>query len=84
MRGPEGQLAGSALTMIEAVRNLVKLGVRLEDALRAASEVPARVARRADLGRLVPGAPADVVVLDDRLEIRQVLVDGRERVGGRS
>jgi N-acetylglucosamine-6-phosphate deacetylase len=84
VRGPEGQLAGSALTMIDAVRNLVKLGVPLKDALRAASEVPARVAKREDLGRLAPGAPADVVVLDDRLEIRQVLVDGRERVGGRS
>ena len=40
MRGPEGQLAGSALTMIEGVRNLQSLGVPLEDALRAASEVP--------------------------------------------
>lgn len=84
VRGPEGQLAGSALTMIEAVRNLHSLGVSLEAALTAASAVPARVAGRPDLGRLAPGAPADVVVLDDRLEIRQVLVDGRERVGGRS
>ena len=84
VRGPEGQLAGSALTMIEAVRNLHGLGVRLEAALGAASEVPARIAGRPDLGRLALGAPADVVVLDDRLEIRQVLVDGRERVGGRS
>jgi N-acetylglucosamine-6-phosphate deacetylase len=80
VRGPEGQLAGSALSMIEGVRNLVSLGVRLEDALRAASEVPARVAQRTDLGRLVPGAPADVVVLDDRLDVLRVLVDGRERV----
>jgi N-acetylglucosamine-6-phosphate deacetylase len=84
VRGPEGQLAGSALTMIEAVRNLHALGVSLEAALAAASAVPARIAGRPDLGRLAPGVPADVVVLDDRLEIRQVLVDGRERVGGRS
>jgi len=84
VRGPEGQLAGSALTMIEAVRNLHGLGVPLEQALSAASAVPARLVKREDLGRLAPGAPADVVVLDDRLEIRQVLVDGRERVGGRS
>jgi N-acetylglucosamine-6-phosphate deacetylase len=69
--------------MIEAVRNLHALGVSLEAALAAASAVPARIAGRPDLGRLAPGAPADVVVLDDRLEIRQVLVDGRERVGGR-
>ncbi len=80
VRGPEGQLAGSALTMIEAVRNLHGLGISLELALRAAGEVPARVVRRPDLGRLVPGAPADVVILDDRLEVRRVLVDGGERV----
>ena len=41
---PGGPLAGSALTMIEAVRNLHGLGVELEDALAAAIEVPARVA----------------------------------------
>lgn len=80
VRGPEGQLAGSALTMIEGVRNLHSLGIGLEDALRAASEVPARVAQRPDLGRLVPGAPADIVVLDDRLDVIRVLVNGGERV----
>ena len=46
VRGPEGQLGGSALTMIEAVRNLHELGVSLEEALTAASTVPARVAGR--------------------------------------
>ncbi len=76
VRGPEGQLAGSALTMIEAVRNLHALGVALEDAVGAATTVPARVARRPDLGRLAVGGPADVVVLDDRLEIQRVLVAG--------
>jgi N-acetylglucosamine-6-phosphate deacetylase len=80
VRGPEGQLAGSALTMIDAVRNLHRLGVGLEPALRAASEIPARAVRRPDLGRLVPGARADVVILDDRLDVRRVLVDGGERV----
>jgi N-acetylglucosamine-6-phosphate deacetylase len=76
VRGPEGQLAGSALTMIEAVRNLHALGVALEDAVEAATRVPARVARRPDLGVLRVGGPADIVVLDDRLEIQRVLVAG--------
>ncbi len=80
VRGPEGQLAGSVLTMIDAVRNVHALGIPLEEALAAASEVPARIAGRADLGRLVPGAPADVVVLDDNLEIVRVLVQGGDRV----
>ncbi len=82
VRGPEGQLAGSVLTMIDAVRNLHGLGVPLAEALTAASTVPARIARRPDLGRLAPGAPADIVVLDDELEITRVLVAGGERVAG--
>jgi N-acetylglucosamine-6-phosphate deacetylase len=79
VRGARGRLAGSALTMAQAVRNLHALGVPLADALTAAATVPARVAGRPDLGRLEPGAPADVVVLDDRLEVERVLLGGAER-----
>jgi N-acetylglucosamine-6-phosphate deacetylase len=67
--------------MIEAVRNLVALGAPLASALGAASEVPARIAGRTELGQLEPGAAADVVVLDDRLEIVRVLVRGNDAVG---
>lgn len=72
----DGRLAGSVLTMIEAVRNLHALGVPLEQAVDAAAAVPARFLGRDDVGRLAPGAPADVVILDDRLEIRTVLCAG--------
>jgi N-acetylglucosamine-6-phosphate deacetylase len=80
VRGPEGQLAGSTLTMIDAVRNVHSLGIPLAEALTAASAVPAHIAGRPDLGRLAPGSPADVVVLDDNLEIARVLIGGVERV----
>jgi N-acetylglucosamine-6-phosphate deacetylase len=80
VRGPEGQLAGSLLTMIDAVRNVHALGVPLAEALTAATSVPAGIAGRPDLGRLAPGAPADVVVLDDNLEIVRVLLRGGDRV----
>jgi N-acetylglucosamine-6-phosphate deacetylase len=79
-RGPNGVLAGSALTMIEAVRNLHVLGVPLADALHAATGVPAQVIGLSSSGSLKTGAPADVVVLDDRLEIDRVLVGGETRV----
>ena len=79
-RGPDGQLAGSVLTMIEAVRNLHALGVPLSKALEAASTVPADVLGLRDMGRLAPGAAADVVVVDDNLRIERVLVAGQERV----
>ena len=68
--------------MIEAVRNLHALGVPLEDALGAATDVPARVLRLPSAGRIAIGAPADVVVLNDELEIERVLVEGRARVVG--
>jgi N-acetylglucosamine-6-phosphate deacetylase len=79
VRRDDGVLAGSALTMIEAVRNLHALGVPLEAALDAATAVPARVIE-ADAGRIEVGAPADIVVLSDELEIERVLVGGEARV----
>ena len=47
VRGPEGQLAGSVLTMLDAVRNVHALGSRWRRRSRAASAVPARIARTA-------------------------------------
>jgi len=79
-RTADGILAGSALTMIDAVRNLHALGVPLARALDAASSVPARVLGSATAGRIARGAPADVVVLDDELQIDRVLVGGTTRV----
>ena len=81
-RGPTGALAGSTLTMIDAVRNLHALGVPLEAAIGAATEVPARVLRLPSTGRVGVGLPADLVVLSDELEIERVLVEGRARVVG--
>lgn len=80
VRGPDGQLAGSVLTMIEAVRNLHALGVPLAQALEAASTVPADVLGLEEVGRLAPDAPADLVVVDDNLQIERVLLGGQERV----
>ena len=80
VRGPEGVLAGSVQTMIESVRELHALGASLEGALEAASTVPARLLGLPLVGRLEPGLLADVVVLDDNLEIDRVLVGGDARV----
>jgi N-acetylglucosamine-6-phosphate deacetylase len=73
----DGVIAGTVLTMLDAVRNLHTLGVPLEDAVGAATAVPARILGRPDLGVLEVGGRADVVVLDDRLELRAVLT-GRD------
>ena len=78
VRLPDGTLAGSVLTMDEAVRNLVASGASLSNAVDAASEAPARLLGRDDLGRLRPGAPAHLTVLDEELRVVRTLVGGVE------
>jgi len=76
----DGVFAGTVLTMLDAVRNLHALGIPFTEAVGAATEVPARIIGRTDLGVIEPGAPADIVVLDDRLEIVRVVCGGEARV----
>jgi len=79
-RRADGVLAGSVVTMVEALQNLHALGASLVEAVAAATSIPARIVRRPELGVLRPGGDADIVVLDGGLEIRRVLRGGRERV----
>jgi len=77
-RNADRALAGSTVCMIDAVRNLVALGASVESALAAATVQPARIAGRPELGTLAPGTTADVLVLDDSLDLRRVLVRGED------
>jgi N-acetylglucosamine-6-phosphate deacetylase len=78
-------LAGSTLTMDMAVRRAVhELGVPLPMAVAAASRVPAHVLGIADeAGSIEAGRAADLVVLDDALEVEAVMLDGRWITSGR-
>ena len=78
--GPnKGALAGSALTMDQALRNLVHvLGLDLVDASRRVSTTAAEYLGLADRGRLALGSWADVVVMDAGLQLRRVFVEGEE------
>ena len=78
-RRADGGLAGSALRMDRAVANMVAAGASLAAAVAAASRVPADLIGRPDLGRLAPGAAADLVWLDDDLRAAATWIDG-ERV----
>jgi N-acetylglucosamine-6-phosphate deacetylase len=78
VRLPDGTLAGSALTMDQALRNLVSLGLDLADASRRVSTYAADHIGLADHGRLRPGAWANLVVLDRSLRLQRVIVEGEE------
>jgi N-acetylglucosamine-6-phosphate deacetylase len=76
----DGTLAGSALDMASAVRNTVRLvGLDLEEALRMASLYPAGfLGMDGERGRIAPGYRADLVLLDDALDVRATWIDGAE------
>jgi N-acetylglucosamine-6-phosphate deacetylase len=74
-----GSLAGSTLTLDQAFRRAVhEVGLSIEDAVAAASTNPARVLGLSDrCGAIRPGLAADLVLLDDDLQVRRVMVAGR-------
>ena len=87
----EGTLAGCDLDMISAVRNaMTMLGLSLEDAVAVASRTPAPFLGLADRrGAIAPGMAADLVLLNDALEVEDTWIDGigsrqvdARRVGG--
>lgn len=74
----DGTLAGSLLTLDAALANAVAAGLSLEEAANLLTRNPADALGRQDLGRLAPGAHADVVELDGDLRVTRVFRGGVE------
>ena len=74
-----GTLAGSNLDMAAAVRNAVRLlDLDLADAARMASRNPAEFLGLGDLlGRIAPGYRADLVLMDEDLNVLDTWINGR-------
>ncbi|MEN8235901.1 MAG: amidohydrolase family protein, partial [Actinomycetota bacterium] len=76
-RNASGVLAGSALTMDDAVRNLAAFaGCSNEEAIGAATANPAKTIGDAERGVLVVGARADITLLDQGLGVVATMVGG--------
>ncbi len=74
----DGTIAGSMLRLDRAIGNLVGLGIEPVEAVEAATRVPADLLGRSDLGRLEPGARADLVWLSDAWKALATWIDGAE------
>jgi N-acetylglucosamine-6-phosphate deacetylase len=78
VRYSDGTIAGSAITMDAALRNLVEFtGCSVADALVTATRTPADLLGIHDRGRIEPHARADLVILDPSLEVQIVICGGR-------
>jgi N-acetylglucosamine-6-phosphate deacetylase len=70
---PDGTLSGSALTMLQCVKNAVThVGIELEEALRMASTYPAQLLKDQKSGKIEAGYAANFVVFDDKLELQRI------------
>ncbi len=75
----DGTLAGSSISMLDALRNVVRFGLPLEAAVTAATLRPAKVIRmEQEIGSLAVGRSADLLLLDPELNLVKTFIDGQE------
>ena len=76
-RKEDNAIAGSALTMVDSVRNIVSYGISLENAVHMASTNPARIMKQDHLGVIAPGYDADMVILSPKLNVLHTIIQGK-------
>ena len=76
LRKSDDVIAGSALTMIDGVKNLVSWGLPIEQAVQTASYNPANIMKQEHLGLIAPGYDADLVVFDKNFKVLKTIIKG--------
>jgi N-acetylglucosamine-6-phosphate deacetylase len=79
IRLADGTLAGSTISMLDATRIMAReLGGGMMGAEIVTSRHPAHALRLRDRGRIAPRARADLILLDKQLNLKAVVIGGRE------
>ena len=76
-RKSDDVIAGSALTMIKAVKNTTEYGFALNDSVRFATANPAEIKKYDKIGTIAPGYAADIIIFDKRYNIQTVIINGK-------
>ncbi len=76
-RKEDDVIAGSSLLMIDGVKNLVDWGQPIHDAIRMASTNPVRILNQSlKTGSLLPEYDADIVVFDEKFNVKMTIIKG--------
>ena len=76
-RKSDNAIAGSALSMLDSVKNVVSYGFNLEQAVRMAATNPAHIMKQDHLGIIAPGYDADITILNDHFNVLYTVVQGK-------
>lgn len=77
--GDRSCLAGSAASLDIMVKNMLRCGIPLTDAVKMASLTPLTVLGLQDRkGRIAPGYDEDLILFDDDIRVKRVFVNGNE------
>jgi len=76
-RTENGSLAGSTLTLIRAVQNMVKIGINLKEAVKMATSTPCNAMGIKKIGRIAKGCKADLIILNRKLDVMETYIDGK-------
>ena len=77
----DGTIAGGTSVLLDGVRNVVSLGIPLEEAVKTATINPAKAAKIDHIvGSLEEGKLADILILDKNLQIKAVFSEGKKIV----
>lgn len=68
---------GSAISMLDGFRNVVSYGVPIEKVARMACTNPAQIMQQTKIGMLLPNKKADIIVLDQDLNLLHTIIDGK-------
>lgn len=75
-RKSDDVIAGSSLTMIQGVKNLVDYGLPIGDAVRCATSNPAQIMHYRNKGQMIPGHDGDLIVFDRQFNVLVSIING--------
>ncbi|MBC7537209.1 MAG: N-acetylglucosamine-6-phosphate deacetylase [Bacteriovorax sp.] len=78
VRLKDGTLAGSALTMDQALRNLVSIGLSIAEASKRLSQIPAELIGATDRGIIKEQNYSDLLVMNDDLTLKEIYIEGEK------